>query len=102
MEESKQIDTIIKNQIEYIQKVRKQTQDAIKSSAGVVNEYLDAEESYRKNIEAKKFAHLGNENFVNRGAKKTGPFMVRRRKSQAEAPNINEAILNSYANKMLT
>jgi hypothetical protein len=28
--------------------------------------------------------------------------MVRRKKSHAEVPNINEAILNSYANKMMT
>jgi hypothetical protein len=36
------------------------------SSASVVNTYNMAEESYREHIEAKKFAHLGNENFVHR------------------------------------
>ena len=51
-------------------------------------------------MEAKKYAHLGNENFA-KGVKKPTPFIVRRKRSQAAVPNINEAILNSYANKMI-
>ena len=51
-------------------------------------------------MEAKKFAHLGNENFA-KGVKKHTPFIVRRKKSHAAVPNINEAILNSYANKII-
>lgn len=51
------------------------------SSGAVVNEYEEAQEDYRKKMEAKKYAHLGNENFVNRGAKKQAPFLVRRKKS---------------------
>ena len=90
----------IKNQLLQIQKIRKETQDAINSSKSVVNDYEVAQENYRLKMEAKKYAHLGNENFA-KGVKKPAPFIVRRRKSHAAVPNINQAILNSYANKMI-
>lgn len=66
IEESRQIDQMIKSQIEKIQEIRNQTKEAIMSSANVVNTYNIAQESYREHIEAKKFAHLGNENFVSK------------------------------------
>ena len=66
----------------------------------MVNDYDAAYENFRLKMEAKKYAHLGNENFA-KGVKKPTPFIVRRKKSHAAVPNINQAILNSYANKMI-
>lgn len=66
IEESMKVDDMIRTQIQKIQEIRRETQEAINSSALVVNTFNDAQESYREHIEAKKYAHLGNENFVSR------------------------------------
>ena len=71
------------------------------SSQSILNDYETAQEKFRLKMEAKKYAHLGNENFA-KGLKKSTPFIVRRKKSHTAVPNINEAILNSYANKMIS
>ena len=85
----------IQNQIKQIQELRKQTQECLQSSASVVQTYNLAEETYREHIEAKKYSHLGNENFVSRlYPKKTYSmgFQFKKRPSQPSTPNKRESI----------
>ena len=64
MEESDLLDLRIRDQIDYIRQVRRETKDAIFHSGAVVESFNQAQESYRERIESKKYEHLGNENFV--------------------------------------
>ena len=64
MEESDLLDLRIRDQIDYIRQVRRETKEAIFHSGAVVESFNQAQESYRERIESKKYEHLGNENFV--------------------------------------
>jgi hypothetical protein len=58
-----------------------------------VNAYNCAQDSFREHIEAKKYAHMGNENFVNRlyPAPKRG-YNFNRRVSQPVAQSVRTMI----------
>lgn len=93
IEESMKVDDQIRSQIQKIQEIRKQTQDAINTSASVVNAYNYAQDSFREHIEAKRYAHLGNENFVNRlYPNPKRPYNFQRRVSQPVAQSVRTIV----------
>ena len=64
LNESDLLDTRLKNQISYVQKVRQCTIDAISDSESVVNTYQSAQSQFKLKIENKKVENMGNNNFI--------------------------------------